>query len=157
MVRGESRKAEKSCAKRWRAVTRRQRKRDASLRYSADEMNERLLLHGLVRGDFSVTNENNAMGVLRNVVLVRDQNDGIALTVQIGEEGHDFFAGLGVEVAGRLVGENDRRRIDESACDGYALTLASGKFIGLVVHAVGEFDAGKRLLCFFEALFGRCA
>jgi hypothetical protein len=45
-----------------------------------------------------------AVGVLRNVRLVGDQDDGIALGVQIIKQSHNLIAGLGVQVAGRLIG-----------------------------------------------------
>ena len=72
---------------------------------------------------------------------MRDQNNGVALTVQAGEESHDFFAGTRIEVAGRLIGEHDGRRIHEGASDCDALALSTGKFVGLVVHAIREIDA----------------
>ena len=36
-------------------------------------------------------------------------------------------------------------RIDQGAGDGHALALAAGHFVGLVVDAVGQADAGQRL------------
>ena len=81
------------------------------------------------------------MSVLGNVIFVRDQNDGVSLTVQIGEQGHDFLAGARVEVSRRLVGQDDRRRIHQGARNGNALALPTGKLIGLVVHAVGQVHA----------------
>jgi hypothetical protein len=35
-----------------------------------------------------------AMSVVGDVVFVSDEKDGVALAVQVGEEGHDFFTGL---------------------------------------------------------------
>jgi len=52
-----------------------------------------LFLYRFVRSDLSVADEDAAVRVLRDVVLVRDQNDGVALAVQVGEKGHDFLAG----------------------------------------------------------------
>ena len=49
------------------------------------------------------------MRVLGDVGLVGDQHDGVAPGVQCVEERHDLDAGLGVEVAGGLVGEDDGR------------------------------------------------
>jgi len=43
------------------------------------------LLHGLVGGDFSVANENDAVCVLRDIVFVSHQNDGVPLAIQILE------------------------------------------------------------------------
>src|ERR1051325_2444369 len=59
------------------------------------------------------------------VVLVRDEDDGVAHLVQTLEERHDLVAGLGVERARRLVGEKNRRVVDERARDRHALALAA--------------------------------
>ena len=56
------------------------------------------------------------------------------------KEGHDLQAGLGVQVAGGLVGEDDGGLVDQSPSDGDALPLAAGEFVGLVVHAGLEAD-----------------
>ena len=42
------------------------------------------------------------VGVLGDVGLVGDEHNRVAARVQLVEEGHDFVAGLGVEVAGGL-------------------------------------------------------
>src|SRR5581483_5046479 len=49
-------------------------------------------------------------------------------------------------VAGRLVGENDRRPAHERAGDRDALPFASGEFRGLEARAVREADAFERLV-----------
>src|SRR6185295_2520910 len=61
--------------------------------------------------------------------------------VENPEEGDDLLAGLAVEVAGGLIGEEDGGAVDEGASDGDALALAAGELIGLVMHAVAEADA----------------
>ena len=81
---------------------------------------------------------NDAVGVLGDFVLVRDQDDRAALAVQLREERHDLLAGLGVEVAGGLVGQQDRGRIDQRPGNGHALALAAGEFVGLVQHAIEQ-------------------
>ena len=54
---------------------------------------------------------NNAMRKLGDVRLVCDQHNSISAGVELIEKGHDFEARLGVEVAGRLVGQDDRRML----------------------------------------------
>jgi hypothetical protein len=44
--------------------------------------------------------------------------------MQAVEQGHDLGAGLRVEVAGRFIGQDDGRIIDQGAGDGDALPLA---------------------------------
>ena len=68
------------------------------------------------------------------------------------EESHDLEAGLGVEVSRGLVGEDDRRIVDQSARDGDALALAAGELVGLVHHARFQADIGERLLGALQAL-----
>ena len=57
----------------------------------------------------------------------------------------DLAAGLGVEVAGRLVGEQDARPVDEGAGDGGALHLAAGQLARPVVQPAAEADAVEQL------------
>src|ERR1035438_2001176 len=85
-----------------------------------------LFFYGLVGGDFAVTDINDAVSVLGDVFFVGYQDDGVALGVQAGEQGHDFVAGLGVEVAGGLVSQDNGWRIHEGSGYGYTLTLSAG-------------------------------
>src|SRR6478736_921705 len=62
----------------------------------------------LVAFDQAVAQAHDAVRVRRDVVLVRDQDDGVALGVQVAEHRHDLGAGLAVEVAGRFIGQDDR-------------------------------------------------
>src|SRR5215207_685266 len=71
----------------------------------------------------AVADGDDAVRARGDVVLVRDDDDGVPLAVQPLEEGHDFRARLGVERARRLVGEQNRRVVDERARDGDALAL----------------------------------
>src|SRR5262245_65569130 len=66
-------------------------------------------LAALVRLDLAVADEDRAVRVVRDVALVRDQDDRVALIVQPLEQLHDLLAGGRVEVAGRLVAAQDRR------------------------------------------------
>ena len=60
-----------------------------------------------------------------DVGLVGDDDDGLALAVEVGEEVEDLVAGLGVEVAGGLVGQEERRALDQGAGDRHPLALAA--------------------------------
>ena len=72
-----------------------------------------------------------------------------------GEDGHHLAGGGAVEVAGRLVGEHDRRAPDEGAGDRHPLALASGELGGLEPRAVREADPFERLVSALVALGGR--
>ena len=75
------------------------------------------------------------MRVGGDVGLVGDEDDGVAGGVEALEDGHDLDAGLRVEVAGRLVGEQDRRIVDERPGDRDALTLAARQLVRPVRRA----------------------
>ena len=108
---------------------------------AADGRRRPLLDDLLVVLDQAVAHGDDALGVLRDVGLVRDQHDGLAAVVQLLEDAHDLFGRARVEVAGRLVGEEDGRIGDQRAGDGHALLLAAGELRRLVVLAAGEADA----------------
>ena len=109
---------------------------------------------GLVAGDDAVADGDDAVGELGDVGLVGDDDDGVALGVELVEEGHDLVAGLGVEVSGGLVGEDDGGVVDQGAGDGDALALAAGELVGLVHHAGAEVDGLEDFLGAGDALGG---
>ena len=81
-----------------------------------------------------------------HVRLVRHQHDRhAALAVEAPDGGHDLVRGLRVEIAGRLVGEQDGRVVDERACDGDALLLAAGELAREVVLAALQPEEVERL------------
>src|SRR5665647_3564959 len=94
--------------------------------------------------DQSVADADDALRVQGHFLLVRDDDDGVAPVGKALEQRHDFRAGLGIEISRRLVREQDGRLVDERAGDGDALALSAGKFVRLVMHAVGQADAGQR-------------
>src|SRR5262245_28340458 len=73
--------------------------------------------------------------------VVGDDEDGRAPPVQLAQEANDLGAGVGVEVAGRLVGEDDRRPGQDSAGDRDALALAARELGRGMTEAVREADA----------------
>ena len=56
----------------------------------------------------------------------------------------DVVGALAIEVAGRLVGDDDRRVVDDGARDGDALLLPAGELARVVLHAVLEADDAQR-------------
>ena len=80
-----------------------------------------------VRHHHAVAERDDPRAVLGDVVFVGDQHHGdAALDIQPLEQSHHLDAGPRVEVAGRLVGEQDRRVVDQRARDRHALLLAAG-------------------------------
>ena len=75
----------------------------------------------------------------RDVHVVRDDDDGRAeARVQVADQRQDLVAGVRVEVAGRLVGEQDRRIDRQRARDGDALALAARELVGQVLQPMLE-------------------
>src|SRR5437899_14488 len=83
----------------------------------------------LVRFDLAVPDVDRASGVVGDGLLVGDEDDRVALRVQLLEQPHDLLPGDGVEVAGRLVGEQDGRAHDEGPGDRHPLALAARQLV----------------------------
>ena len=82
--------------------------------------------------------------------------DGLAVAlVERREEVEDLAGRLAVEVAGRLVAEEERRVVDDRARDADALLLAAGELRRVVVGAVGEADELERRIDVLLALGAR--
>ena len=74
-----------------------------------------------------------AAHLVDHLAVVGDDEHGRAGAVDPVEQLHDPDRRLGVEVAGRLVGEQKRRVVDERAGDRDALLLAARELVGVVV------------------------
>jgi hypothetical protein len=71
------------------------------------------------------------------------------------EETHDALACRRVEVACRLVSEQDQRPVDECASDRYTLLLATGQLVRQAIFLAGqadEFEHGGNLLLTVDPL-----
>jgi len=76
---------------------------------------------------------------------VGDHDQGEAEVVpELFEQGDDLVAGVLVEVAGGLVGEQHPGLLDQGAGDRGALLLAAGQFGGQVAGTVGQADSAQR-------------
>lgn len=75
--------------------------------------------------DFSVADDDAAIRLRGDLRVVRDEDNGAPLAAEVAKEGQDGFACGGVEIAGRFVGEDDARIVDERARDRNALALAA--------------------------------
>src|SRR5574343_1230283 len=108
-------------------------------------------------GQHAVTHQADAVGVRGHVLVVGDQHDGVALLLELLEQRQDLGAGLRIERAGRFVGQDHRRSVDQGAGDGDALLLAAGQFARTMPHAAGQTDRGQRRLGHRPARLGRDA
>ena len=61
------------------------------------------------------------------VLIVGSDDDRDADPVKVGENPYDVVCRIDVEVAGRLVGEDNRRAVDDGAGDRQALLLTAGE------------------------------
>ncbi len=99
----------------------------------------------LVGDDVAVAHRDDAVGVGGDVGFVGDDDDGHALLAVERDQGlHDLVRGAGVEIAGRLVGEQQARRVDQRARDGDALLLAARELARRVALAVAEAEQPQR-------------
>src|SRR3954451_2265514 len=75
-----------------------------------------------------------------DVRVVRRHHDRGAGAVDAVEQPHDADAGRRVEVAGRLVGEQQHRSVDERPRDRYTLLLTAAELVRHAFFVTGEAD-----------------
>jgi hypothetical protein len=81
------------------------------------------------------------LGALGGMRVVRHHNDGfVQVLAQHSEQVENLRRRLRVEVAGRFVGDDQRRVGDDRPGDADPLLLAAGQLPGAVGEAVGEAD-----------------
>ena len=82
---------------------------------------------------------------------MRDHNNSIALRVNVTEFFHDNVARAAVEVAGWLIGENNRRLRDKAASNGDALLLTTRELVRHVVFALLKMEVLENIVGGFQA------
>src|SRR6185503_11627037 len=114
-----------------RALERREELRRAPCRAALDLTRE-----------LAVAEEDHAVRSRGGAGVVRDDHDGVPLfLVELAQDAQDLLPGLGVEVAGRFVSENQLGREQERACDRDPLLLAARELRRQMVLPVTEPDA----------------
>ena len=89
--------------------------------------------------DDAVPDVRDAVGDVAHLGVVGDDQQGPVLALgQVAEQLEDPGADLGVEVGGRLVGEDDRRGAGQGAGDRHPLLLPAGEVAGQEAGAVGQ-------------------
>ena len=102
----------------------------------------------LVTDDRAVAKDYLPLGVRGEVDVVRDEHKRYsAVPVQVGHQLEDMLAVLRIQIAGRLVGEQDLRLVGERSCDGDPLLFAAGKLGRVMVSAVRQIDVRQKLFC----------
>ena len=93
---------------------------------------------------FAIAHLEDAIGMRGDVRVVRDQHDRVVFVAQSLEQRQDLLAGPAVERTGGLVGEQDRRTVDQRARDRDALLLAAGQLAGTMLGAFAQADRVQR-------------
>src|SRR5271155_1012626 len=89
--------------------------------------------------NFAITHVQDAMPVSGGFGIVRDHDDGLAeILIELAEQAEDGFGAFGIEVAGRLIGQDDFWFADDSASQRDALLFATGKLGRLVLEAAAQ-------------------
>src|SRR6266576_5106192 len=96
--------------------------------------------------DHAVAHHYVAFRISRDVLLVRDHDDGDAVLVELLENGHDLDAGSAVEIAGRFVCQQYLWIIDQRARDRDALLLTAGKLTRKMVLTTRTPDRCKHAI-----------
>ena len=97
--------------------------------------------------DLAVMQADDAAGIaVSQLRVVGDHDDELVLGYLL-EDLHDLHGGVGVQGAGRLVGQKDIRVVHQGAGDGHALHLAAGHLVGLFVQLIPQAHL-------FQGLFG---
>ena len=100
----------------------------------------------LLRDDVAVAKLQDAVCDRRERLVVRDQHHrGARLLVDLAKHLEHELAGAEVEVAGRLVAENQLGCLGQCSRDRDTLLLAARQLRGEVVRPLGESDLGEKL------------
>src|SRR5215831_8932107 len=87
-----------------------------------------------------------AVGPPRELRIVRgDEEREPTLSGQAQEQIENHLARLRIEVAGRLIGQDELRPVDERAGHRHPLLLAARQLAWTMAETIGETDLGQRL------------
>src|SRR3954454_24137579 len=103
--------------------------------------------------DFSIHERDPSLRARGDGGIVRDQDDRLVVRGELFEDGDDVGAGFLIEVAGRLVREDERWIVDQRTGDGDALALATRELFGTMLRALLQADALERFERALTALF----
>jgi hypothetical protein len=93
---------------------------------------------------------------LRSVWVVSYHDDGfVEFAIQARQHREHILGRGGIQVSGRLIGQDQVGVGDYGAGDGYALFLTAGQLLGQVTHAIAEADQFQGRLGMLEAFFLR--
>src|SRR5262249_53452413 len=93
---------------------------------------------GLVATNLAVAKHDVALRKLRDVVFVRDQNDGQSAVIERLKDLHELDRSSAVKIAGRFVREQDGGPVDQGAGDRDTLLLAARQLRRKMIGALGQ-------------------
>src|SRR3989441_5535379 len=97
--------------------------------------------------DLAISDVEHAIRDARNPSVVGDNDYGLLeISVQSLEEIQDFLAGLGVELSGRLVCQEQGWIVRQGDCDGDPLLLAAAQLVRPMTRPLGEADEIEEFL-----------
>src|SRR5687767_4584178 len=79
------------------------------------------------------------------LLIVSNDDEGLPGTAQVQKQLVDALSGLGIELAGGLVTQQDGGVADQGAGDRHPLLLAPGQLVGAVVQALTESDLAQEV------------
>ena len=91
-------------------------------------------------GDCALPESQRPVSMFRCKLVMRDHDDRTTFAMELGQQIHDLFSRIRVEVSGRFVGKDDLWVVGQGSREGDSLLLALAKFFGQVVHAVRQAD-----------------
>ena len=95
--------------------------------------------------NLAVAHRHHAICISGDIGLVSDHDDGdAALAVQQSQRVHDVMGVACIEIAGRLVGKEHGRIVDEGAGDGDALLLAARELARRIALAIAQPEQAER-------------
>ena len=101
--------------------------------------------HGLIAHHQTVAQRDDAVRMRGQRGVVRHHHQRRAFPpVEFQQQFEHLLAGLAIQIAGRLIGQQNRRLRDERAGQRHALLLAAGKLHRIVVQAVRQADAREQ-------------
>ena len=106
------------------------------------------MFHTLVGDHIAIAQHNHPISVAGNPGIMGHKYGRDAFfPVQRLENLHHFFTAAGIQVAGWLVGQDDRGFVDQRPRDGDTLLLPAGKFTGQVIQTFAQTDRFQGCPC----------
>jgi len=105
----------------------------------------------MVGDDGAVPDLDDAFCMACDVGVVRDDDHGMTEFVQLEQDVHDFASALGIERAGRLVGQNDFAPDHQRTGDANTLLLATRQAGRRIADSVFQAESRKQVMCALTA------